>query len=128
MARREVKAEDVKMDFIKPAQVFQNKGDKFAGIFVRSSPSTGEYGGTNYTFKVKDGSEKTMTANTLLEKLLGAAKPAAGEKVIITFGGMKQNENTGNSMRLFSVVVDDAAPAASAPKKPDYGDDEDAPF
>jgi hypothetical protein len=144
MARREVTEDDVPMvQFIKFSEVFENVGDKLVGIYQSSAPSTGQYGGTDYVFKllkpvrcskaeagtVRAGEDVQMTIKGVLEKQLASSKLALqpGDAVSATFTSSKPTSK-GNEQRLFKVIAD--APAAAkgkaAPKPP--VEDDDAPF
>jgi hypothetical protein len=118
MARREVTEDDVPMGvFLKTKELFAEDGDSFVGLYKGSGPSTGQFGGTNYTFKQRDGSFGTLTVKGLLEKLLAKAAPVEGEKVTITRTGSK-DVGKASDMILFKVNIDDAPQKKTAPKPP----------
>lgn len=128
MAPREVKAEDCPSEFTKLGEIFQKVGDKFVGLYEKHE--TGQYG-QDYTWQLKDGSTMTFTAKGLLEKMLGKAKLAQGEKATITLTAEIPTKHE-NPKRVFGLKVDDAPKGFKsalqdepAPESSETGDDSD---
>lgn len=129
MARRVIEPLPM-IPFLKAKEIFAVPGRKFIGLFQKSFPSTGQFGGTNYQFTLdKEGNQGVLTANSALERQLAAAALRLNEKVTIEFTGYQNTKN--GEMRLFTVTVDDPpanppAPKAAEPPKP--GTPEDIAF
>jgi hypothetical protein len=120
MARREVTEDDVPMaKFLKLRDLLPEDGATFVGLYQAHAPSTGEYGGTNYTFRCRDGSLGTVTVKGQLEALFvkaGEVEPLTrGEKVTIT-RVRSQPTSKGNDMIVYKIRVEDGPKGKPAPK------------
>lgn len=121
----------------------KNVGETLKGIFMSLAESTGQFGGTNYTFNTSKDGVVTITAKTMLLKHLQRADPKPGYGVIIKLSGEK-DIGKESPLKLFEVQVDPdvteqmklwatgvpmpkGKSAAPPPPKPPT-DDEDAPF
>lgn len=110
---------------------FEAIGDKFIGRYVSVKETTNNFGRkqNQYTFKNKQG-EYTLDANYDLDRRLKAAQLKPGYACMITFVSILEPRKEGeNGMKVFKLMVDDAAPAPKAPPPP--ADDDfldDVPF
>lgn len=116
MAPREVSADDVPAgNFTKVKDVFQKVGDKWVALFEKAEPAvTSSFGGTDYTWQLRDGSTTVMTVNGQLEKMLEKCELKQGEKVTITLSELKQptkeqlaKDPNWSAKRVFHTKVDD---------------------
>lgn len=95
-------------------------GDKFGGLFLRTQESTGQFKRTEWIFRVKnaDGtvSELNFSAPTDADRKLKKANLKPGHKVIVKYTSDLPMGEGKSPMKIFSVMVDDSAPALAAPK------------
>ena len=115
-------------------------GDKMAGRFVKTQPSTGTYakpGQLDYVFRVKSAEtgaieEVLVTppfdAALRLEKATKANMMPVGAAVLLTFVSTR-NVGKEHDQKIFSLKVDPTpGPSAPKPPPPKVSGDDDMPF
>lgn len=106
-------------DYWDEMYAFENKGDRFEGIFVASIPDIGENESTVHVFK-HEGRRIGIWGSTILDTRMVDVQ--RGDSALIVFEGMDVSPKTGRTFKSFKVY---RKKGLSPGKKPS---EDDIPF